>query len=168
MVQNLKAELVAGKLAEYEQLSKIYDDIIKQARPRLTVEGQGKILLALSDEDHLSQRQLAKQLSMSPQSIGEFVNKLAKRGLVKLEKSTKDKRITLVSITSDGEHEIESAAQEVPKFVMTLSNAEMDQLAKLLNKITEAMYSDIDEADPTLATKFHKLLANRYLKRFKK
>lgn len=55
MTTNIKAELVAGKLAEYEQLSKIYDDIVKQARPRITVEGQGKILLALADEDHLSQ-----------------------------------------------------------------------------------------------------------------
>ena len=44
VANEIKAELAAGKLAEYEQLSKIYDDIVKQARPRLTVEGQGKIL----------------------------------------------------------------------------------------------------------------------------
>ncbi|KGB14349.1 MarR family transcriptional regulator, partial [Latilactobacillus sakei] len=41
MTNSVKAELVAGKLAEYEQLSKIYDDIVKQARPHLIVEGQG-------------------------------------------------------------------------------------------------------------------------------
>ncbi len=48
MADEIKAELAAGKLVEYEQLSKIYDDIVKQPRPRLTVEGQGKILLALA------------------------------------------------------------------------------------------------------------------------
>lgn len=31
MATQIKAELVAGKLAEYEQLSKIYDDIVKQS-----------------------------------------------------------------------------------------------------------------------------------------
>ena len=77
MATQIKAELVAGKLAEYEQLSKIYDDIVKQSRPRLTVEGQGKILLALADEDHLSQQQLATRLGISPQSTSEFVYKLA-------------------------------------------------------------------------------------------
>ena len=74
MTNSVKAELVAGKLAEYEQLSKIYDDIVKQARPHLIVEGQGKILLALADEDHLSQRELASRLGMSPQSTLSLIH----------------------------------------------------------------------------------------------
>ncbi len=114
MTTNIKAELVAGKLAEYEQLSKIYDDIVKQARPRITVEGQGKILLALADEDHLSQKQLASRLGMSPQSTSEFVYKLVNRQLVTLSKSTKDRRVNLVNLTAAGRKEIASAAQEVP------------------------------------------------------
>lgn len=165
---NIKAELVAGKLAEYEQLSKIYDDIVKQARPRITVEGQGKILLALADEDHLSQKQLASHLGMSPQSTSEFVYKLVNRQLVTLSKSTKDRRVNLVNLTAAGRKEIASAAQEVPPFVNTLSDDELDQLAPLLTKITTAMYADIDAANPTLGVKFHKLFASRYLKQFKK
>ncbi len=169
MVANeAKAELAAGKLAEYEQLSKIYDDIVKQTRPHLTVEGQGKILLALTDEDHQSQRQLATHLGMSPQSTSEFVAKLAKRNLVTLTKSTKDRRVNLVSLTDAGRQEIASAAQEVPPFLQALSEAEQDQLAALLTKITNAMYADIDAANPTLGVKFHKLFAGHYLKRFKK
>ncbi|MFT8669338.1 MAG: MarR family transcriptional regulator [Liquorilactobacillus hordei] len=168
MTNRIKAELIAGKLAEYEQLSKIYDDIVKQARPRLTVEGQGKILLALADENHLSQRQLATRLGMSPQSTGEFVSKLAKRKLVTLTKSQKDRRVNLVNLTNAGRKEIESAYQEVPPFVNSLSESEIDQLMPLLTKITTAMYADIDAANPTLGVKFHKLLASRYLKQFKK
>ncbi len=168
VTNEIKAELAAGKLAEYEQLSKIYDDIVKQARPRLTVEGQGKILLALSDEDHLSQRQLATRLGMSPQSTSEFVYKLAKRDLITLTKLPKDRRVNLVNLTPAGRQEIESAAQEVPPFVRSLSDAELDQLSSLLNKITTAMYEDIDAANPTLGVKFHKLFASRYLKQFKK
>lgn len=168
MTNRIKAELIAGKLAEYEQLSKIYDDIVKQARPRLTVEGQGKILLALADENHLSQRQLATRLGMSPQSTGEFVSKLAKRKLVTLTKSQKDRRVNLVNLTNAGRQEIESAYQEVPPFVNSLSESEIDQLMPLLTKITTAMYADIDATNPTLGVKFHKLLASRYLKQFKK
>lgn len=168
MSDNIKAELAAGKLAEYEQLNKIYDDIVKQARPRLTVAGQGKILLALADEDHLSQRQLATRLGMSPQSTSEFVSKLVKRGLVSLTKSPKDRRVNLVNITSTGRQEIESASQEVPPFLDNFSDDELDQLTQLLNKITTSMYADIDAANPTLAVKFHKLFASRYLNQFKK
>ncbi|GEN94458.1 MarR family winged helix-turn-helix transcriptional regulator [Pediococcus ethanolidurans] len=168
MANEIKAELAAGKLAEYEQLSKIYDDIVKQARPRLTVEGQGKILLALTDEDHLSQRQLATRLGMSPQSTSEFVYKLVKRDLVTLTKSSKDRRVNLVNLTPTGRQEIESAAQEVPPFVRTLSDSELEQLSVLMTKITTAMYADIDAANPTLGVKFHKLFASRYLKQFKK
>lgn len=168
MANEIKSELAAGKLAEYEQLSKIYDDIVKQAKPRLTVEGQGKILLALSDEDHQSQRELATRLGMSPQSTSEFVYKLVKRNLVTLTKSPKDRRVNLVNLTTEGRQEIESAAQEVPPFLKALSDTEMDQLSSLLNKITTAMYEDIDAANPTLGVKFHKLFASRYLKQFKK
>lgn len=168
MATQIKAELVAGKLAEYEQLSKIYDDIVKQSRPRLTVEGQGKILLSLADEDHLSQQQLATRLGISPQSTSEFVYKLAKRDLITLTKSPKDRRINLVNLTAAGRQKIESAAQEVPPFVRVLSDTELEQLSALLTKITDAMYTDIDTADPTLGVKFHKLFANRHLKRFKK
>ncbi|WP_461214865.1 MarR family winged helix-turn-helix transcriptional regulator [Lacticaseibacillus sp. GG6-2] len=168
MANEAKAELTAGKLAEYEQLSKIYDDIVKQARPRLTVEGQGKILLALAEEDHQSQRQLATHLAISPQSISEFVSKLAKRKLVALTKSSKDRRVNLVSLTALGRQEIASAAQEVPPFLRALSEPEQDQLYALLTKITNAMYADIDAANPTLGVKFHKLFAGRYLNRFKK
>ncbi|KRN28102.1 putative transcription regulator (putative) [Lactobacillus selangorensis] len=168
MANEIKAELAAGKLAEYEQLSKIYDDIVKQSRPHLTVEGQGKILLALADEDHLPQRTLAERLDMSPQSVSEFVSKLAKRDMVTLTKSPHDRRVNLVNLTSTGRQEVEAAAQEVPPFVNALSDAELDQLTNLLTKITDAMYTDIDTANPTFSVKFHKLFANRYLKRFKK
>ncbi|MDN2453164.1 MarR family transcriptional regulator [Lactobacillus sp. UCMA15818] len=168
MKNRIKAELAAGKLAEYEQLSKIYDDIVKQVRPHLTVEGQGKILLALADENHLSQHQLATRLGMSPQSTSEFVYKLAKRKLVTLTKSQKDRRVNLINLTNAGRQEIESADQEIPPFVDTLSETELDQLIPLLTKITTAMYADIDAANPTLGVKFHKLLASRYLKQFKK
>lgn len=168
MANQVKKELVAGKLAEYEQLSKIYDDIVKNFRPRLTVEGQGKILLALAEEDHLSQKQLATRLGMSPQSTSEFVYKLVKRNMVVLTKSAKDRRINLVNLTAAGRQEIESADQEVPPFMRVLSDTELDQLSSLLAKITTAMYADIDTANPTLGVKFHKLFAAKYLKRFKK
>lgn len=168
MANQIKKELAAGKLAEYEQLSKIYDDIVKNFRPRLTVEGQGKILLALAEENHLSQKQLATRLGMSPQSTSEFVYKLVKRNMVVLTKSAKDRRINLVNLTDAGRQEIESADQEVPPFMRVLSDTELDQLSSLLAKITTAMYTDIDTANPTLGVKFHKLFAAKYLKQFKK
>lgn len=168
MVNQIKKELAAGKLTEYEQLSKIYDDIVKSYHPRLTVEGQGKILLALAEEDHLSQRELATRLGMSPQSTSEFVYKLVKRNMVFLTKSSKDKRVNLVNLTGAGRQELESAEQEVPPFMRSLSDTELDQLSSLLTKITTSMYEDIDAANPTLGVKFHKLFAAKYLNRFRK
>ncbi len=109
---------------------------------------------------------MAERLGISPQSTSEFVAKLAKRGLVSLSKSATDKRVNLVNLTDAGRTEVESAPAEVPPFLNALSNDDLDQLSQLLDKITTAMYNDIDVANPTLAVKFHKLFASRYLKRF--
>jgi len=167
MANNVKAELVAGKLAEFEQLSKVYDDIVKLAKPRMIVEGQGKILLALADEDHLSQKELVARLGISPQAVSEFVAKLSRRQLVNLTKSETDRRVNVVNLTDAGKAEIASASQEVPPFVNALSEPDLDQLLPLLNKLTAAMYADIDNANPTLGVKFHKLFAGRYLDQYK-
>ncbi|KLD59331.1 hypothetical protein WP50_19290, partial [Lactiplantibacillus plantarum] len=94
-------------------LTMTHRNLLKMWHNPDNVEGQGKILLALADEDHLSQKQLASRLGMSPQSTSEFVYKLVNRQLVTLSKSTKDRRVNLVNLTAAGRKEIASAAQEV-------------------------------------------------------
>lgn len=65
-------------------------------------QGQGKLLLLLSESPGKSQKELALLLGMRPQSVSELIGKLAAKGLVKRMKSPDDARITLVSLTEEG------------------------------------------------------------------
>ncbi|WP_429971071.1 MarR family winged helix-turn-helix transcriptional regulator [Fructilactobacillus sp. Tb1] len=166
--KNFKQEIITGKLTEFELVNKIYDDVVKQSKnsQKLTAQGQGKILLLLSQEDQLREKEIAKELNMSPQSVGEFVNKLQKRNMVRVFKSEQDKRIKLVSITEEGREAINNIDKDVPSFVKVLSDEELESLEKIYDKMIDNMYSKINEDSDNAITKIHQFFANRYLHEF--
>ncbi|WP_318766523.1 MarR family transcriptional regulator [Lactiplantibacillus carotarum] len=70
----------AGKLVEFAMLQNIAEDDRRHENDyQMLFQGQGKVLLALSDQDHLSQKELVDRLNLTPQSTAEFVRKLEKR-----------------------------------------------------------------------------------------
>lgn len=154
----------AGKLVEFSMLQNIAEDDSKHQNDyKMLFQGQGKILLALSDQDNLSQRELVERIDMTPQSTAEFVKKLEKKNLVSRKKSPKDKRITIVSLTKEGRLELERKTQVIPEYLRTLSDEELFQFDNILDKINQQMYQDIKDADPTLHNKYHKLMLNHVL-----
>ncbi|WP_334340260.1 MarR family winged helix-turn-helix transcriptional regulator [Companilactobacillus sp. HBUAS56275] len=154
----------ASKLIEFGMLQNIAEDDAQHKNDyKMLFQGQGKILLALSDNDNLPQKVLAQRLDMTPQSMAEFVRKLEKRGLVSRQKSESDKRVILVSLTDDGRLEIEKRMQVIPKYLRVLSNEELIQFNNILDKINEQMYLDIKDADPTLHNKYHQIMLNHVL-----
>lgn len=164
MTDLINQEKTAGKLVEFGMLQNIAEDDIQHKSDYKTLfQGQGKILLALSDNDNLSQKDLAERLSMTPQSMAEFVRKLEKRGLVSRKKSSSDKRVTIVSLTNEGRQETERRTQAIPKYLRVLNADELAQFNNILDKINEQMYLDIKDADPTLHNKYHQLMLNHVL-----
>jgi DNA-binding MarR family transcriptional regulator len=166
--KNYKQEIITGKLTEFELVNRIYDDVVKQSknRQKLTAQGQGKILLLLSQESELREKEIAQELNMSPQSVGEFVNKLQKRNMVRVFKSEKDKRIKLVSITDEGLTAINNIDKDVPSFIKVLSDEELESLERIYDKMIDNMYSKINENSSNTINKIHQFFANRYLHEF--
>ncbi|WP_119327333.1 MarR family transcriptional regulator [Companilactobacillus musae] len=154
----------ASKLVEFGMLQNIAEDDSQHKNDYKTLfQGQGKILLALSDNDNMSQKALAERVNMTPQSMAEFVRKLEKRGLVSRKKSSTDKRVIIVSLTEEGRLETEKRTQVIPKYLRVLNDEELNQFNKILDKINQQMYLDIKDADPTLHNKYHKLMLNHVL-----
>ncbi|WP_129044724.1 MarR family winged helix-turn-helix transcriptional regulator [Companilactobacillus metriopterae] len=164
MANIINQSKTAGKLVEFSMLQNIAEDDSQSKNDyKMLFQGQGKVLLALSDNDNLSQKDLVERLNMTPQSVAEFVQKLEKRGLVSKKKSSTDKRVTIVSLTENGRLETEKGNQVIPNYLKALNDEELIQLNNILDKINDQMYHDIKDADPTLHNKYHQIMLNHVL-----
>ncbi|WP_057881392.1 MarR family winged helix-turn-helix transcriptional regulator [Companilactobacillus kimchiensis] len=76
--------------------------ITTNMRPLGLYPGQDMILLELLKNDGVSQNILVVTLCVDHSTIAKSVSRMIKNDLVKTEKSTKDKRVTLVSLTDHG------------------------------------------------------------------
>lgn len=145
----LKQKNAAGKLIEFGMVRHVADKVTHRnsdEEGKFMFQGQGKILLALSQTDGLSQKELATRLDLTAQSTAEFVNKLVKKGLVTKEKSTTDRRMTIIRITDLG-RQTTTMESAVPEFLNALTDEELDQFANILTKINTHLYAEIDNAD---------------------
>ncbi|KRN01471.1 transcriptional regulator [Levilactobacillus senmaizukei DSM 21775 = NBRC 103853] len=159
-----KQKNAAGKLIEFDMVSHTADELAhrnhadKDEHP-LRFQGQGKILLALAQNNGLSQKELATRLNLAVQSTAEFVNKLVKKDLVTKEKSSTDRRKTIIRLTDLG-RETAAETAKVPAYLEGLSDTELDQLTAILTKINQHLYEDIDQASPTYSSKFQETVAD--------
>ena len=162
-----KQETTASKLIEFGMLRHVADDIADRdddhPERQMIFQGQGKILLALMQEDHLAQKELAERVNLTAQSTAEFVRKLEKKGFVTRMKSPTDQRVTVVSITDAGRKETTKNVQQIPSFLTILDDTELDQLSHILDKINQHMYEEVNAANPTWFNKFHQVIMNRML-----
>lgn len=153
-----KQKNAAGKLIEFGMVRHTADEIAhrnhtdKGERP-LRFQGQGKILLALSQDDGLSQKELATRLNLTVQSTAEFVNKLVKKDLVTKEKSTTDRRKTIIRLTDLGRTTADTETAKVPEFLNALTDTELDQFTSILTKLNASLYNEIDTADASQSGK---------------
>lgn len=64
--------------------------------------GRGRVLVALSMQDNMTQKDLAFLLGIRPQSLSELVGKLEADGFVTRTRSEADRRAVTVSLTDEG------------------------------------------------------------------
>lgn len=80
-----------------------YKNLIStKMRPLGLYPGQDMILLELLKNDGVSQNKLVVTLCVDHSTIAKSVSRMIKSDLVQTKKSTKDKRVTLVSLTEHG------------------------------------------------------------------
>lgn len=117
------------------------NQVTKKMRPLGLYPGQDMILLELLKQGQVSQNKLVVELCVDHSTIAKSVRRMITSGLVQTEKSTQDKRVTLVSLTNHGR----DMAQQVEKTWQTteqnatsgLSVEEQRLFIEMIDKITE-------------------------------
>ncbi|MHC5566363.1 MarR family winged helix-turn-helix transcriptional regulator [Pediococcus acidilactici] len=137
----VKKHQLAAKLFEFTALQNMADE---QAERHLPVfKGQNKILVALSEGDNISQKELSQRLGISVQSIAEFIAKLLKKGYVTKQKSPTDGRVQLIKLTEKGKKEAKKSLFYIPEYLDYLNDDERAQLAAILDKMNNGIRKDL-------------------------
>jgi DNA-binding MarR family transcriptional regulator len=107
--------------------------------------GQENVLVELLNYGELSQNDLVKRLVVNHSTIAKTVSRLVSSGLVSTVKSAADGRITLVSLTDQGQ----ITAQQVKQI---LDHAESTLLRGLSQNDQEAFVSMANQISSNLST----------------
>ena len=112
--------------------------------------GQAALLRVLSEEDGLSQMELAERLDIRPSSLGELAARLEAAELVERRPNENDKRVVNVFLTQkgrDAEQAFEAPRRQAAEaWCAGLSEEERAQLAALLGKLASSMQTALDAA----------------------
>lgn len=110
------------------------------ARMKLS-PGVIKMLMRLSKEDGLSMGDVARAVGVDPSYITALVDDLDQRGLARREPAPYDRRVKIIVLTDEGRklgQEIDAILSVPPASFKALSQAELQELRGLLDKILEA------------------------------
>ncbi|MFP8644268.1 MarR family winged helix-turn-helix transcriptional regulator [Priestia aryabhattai] len=99
--------------------------------------GQGRILKLLKLQPKTTQKELSYLLDMRPQSIGELLSKLERKGYIVRTPSEKDRRVLSVELTESGLEAIEATEEQNNSsgIFNVLSEEEQDTLSHLMQKL---------------------------------
>ncbi len=103
--------------------------------------GQELLLQALWDRGPQSQAQLATALDLDPSTVTKTLQRLERNGLISRCPSETDKRTNIVCTTTSGDalrDKVQQAAAESDRVAVAgLSDVEVRELARLLQRVTE-------------------------------
>lgn len=100
------------------------------------------ILRLLDEEPHQGLVEMAKKLSSSKSTISETVERLVKLAYIKRERSTKDRRVLVMTLTDLGKEKKTEAYHYFIKRLSGLEGMSQESVEKLL-KLHEQIYNEI-------------------------
>lgn len=118
-----------------------------------TRKGQGRILSILKMKPEISQKELSYLLEMRPQSMGELLTKLEKKGYISRTPSKTDRRVLNIKLTKEGEEATaESTESEFSfdKVFECLNDEEQQNLSSYLDRIIRTLELQVNDEQPEL------------------
>ena len=119
----------------------VSQNIMRDNNLSLTERGMLLTLLSLSDNWNLTIKGLSQILPDGKEKISKTLNSLIEKGYVTRERSKEDERITIVSVTKEGEV-LKEQCKDIPiKLAQNgspLSSKEAKELYRLLYRILDA------------------------------
>lgn len=102
------------------------------------------ILYSISESDHaLTQRELCRAWSFTPQTLNSALKEAEKRGLIRLVPDPGNKKNKLIRLTADGEHLVAEAIlplmQAESESFSALSAEECEQMLSLTERYASAL-----------------------------
>lgn len=101
--------------------------------------GQKRILIILSEQEKLTQRELTEQLGIRPGSASEILSKLENAGLIERTPNEEDRRTVDIRLTEAGAELAKESAEKRRKWhedmFTCLSEQEQENLLSLLEKL---------------------------------
>jgi DNA-binding MarR family transcriptional regulator len=102
-------------------------------------QGEFSVLSVVKNNPGINQRTLAEAVAVAPPNLATLLDRLEARGLLTRQRSTGDKRVQHLELTTQGARlygrALKSAATADSAAIGTLSDAERVQLKLLLRKI---------------------------------
>ena len=118
-------------------------------RPGELTDAQYGLLFCLRDQAQMSVRELAEAADLSPASVTEMLEGLTAARLVERERSDRDRRVVLTSLTESGRGLVEERrARFEPRFRAALEGFSEDELvvaAAVLDRLRDLFEEIADE-----------------------
>lgn len=116
-------------------------------------KGQGRILSILKMQPEISQKELSYLLEMRPQSLGELLTKLEKKGYISRTPSKEDRRVLIIRLTKEGQEatQAQESGDEAFSFDQVfecLEEEEQKNLSDYLGKIIHVLEEQVDLEEP--------------------
>lgn len=133
----------AAAVRAYVKLMRAQRGVLARLEPALAACAltltQLGVLEAVLHLGPLSHRELGRKLLTSPANLTDVVDKLERRGLVRRERATDDRRLVRVALTDPGRALIQAVfpahAADIAAAMSALDPAELAQLDHLLRKL---------------------------------
>ena len=115
------------------------NNLAKALKPYNVTHEQWPLLKWLWEKDGISQKDLSEKSFKDQPTITRILDKLERRGLIRRQANSADRRVSLIYLTNEG-HEIRDsliplARQALEQALLGLSEQEQAQLKNLLNRI---------------------------------
>lgn len=130
-------EAIVELFFDVSKLNRSYSD--NKFGDKIPFRGQYQCLLTLERQGKMTQKKLVDILKIRPSSVSENLTKLQQKGLIIRTPSTKDKRISYISLTQEGKQEAVDIRKKKAlvhvDMLSKLSADEKKQFAHVLLKI---------------------------------
>lgn len=109
--------------------------------------GQGRILSLLKLKPQTTQKELSYLLDMRPQSLGELLSKLEKKGFITREPLENDRRVMSIQLTDTGLEAANENEKQDTKYTIfdILSEEEQTQFSSITQKLIDALDQDLPQ-----------------------
>lgn len=134
----------------YEKINKMQFALLFQMEDRKAIHpGQLHFLCFLSENDGISQTDMAKLLCIKAPTLNVMAKRLARSGLVRTERDVNDRRLTRLFITEEGTHCAKQAFAYVEqletRFFAGFTDEDLDGLEYYFQKIIKNLEKEQEE-----------------------